>query len=212
MPADCQCPQKRCRGVDVEPQALPRYACPVDTGLRQLLPYDKWAAGCSTGECADTVSATFQSPSPHASKQWHGHAARPVAVHVKYHAGRGLQAQRDCWRRSTQYPDLAARHDAEIHRRESVRERQTARTHSAPCDSDPCRSALAPQGESTLADTVRLLLPASRGEDHGPTTRHVSALRGEPHNHGSVWPHATPAVGTSVPPTWSSGFYLDHRE
>src|SRR5215510_15340445 len=211
MPVDCQCPQKRRHGADIEPQALPRGACPVGGGLRQQSPYDKWAAGCSTGECADKVPATFQSPSPRASKQWHWHAVKPVAVHAKYRAGRGFQAQRDCWRRSTQYPDLAARHDAETHRRESGRERQTARTHSAPCDSGPCRSALAPQGENTPTDTVRLLLLASRGEDHDPTTRHVSALRGEPHNHGSVWPHATPAVDTSVPPTWSAGFFLCHQ-
>src|SRR5712691_1811330 len=210
MLADCQCPQKRRRGADIVPQALPRDACPVGGELRQPSPYDKWAAGCSTGECADTVSATFQSPSPRASKRWHWHAVKPVAVHAKYHAGRGPQAQRDCSRRSTQYPGLAARHDAETHHRESGREHQTARRHSAPCDSDPCRSTLVPRGGSTPADTVRLLLPASRGQDHGPTTRHVSALQGEPHNHGSVQPHATLAVDTSVRPTWSTGFSLCH--
>ena len=106
------------RDADVERQALRRCACPAGIGLRQRSPYDKWAAGCSTGESADRVSATLQSPSLHASKQWHGRAARPVAVHAKYHAGKGLQTQRDCWRRSTRYPGLAARHDAENHRRE----------------------------------------------------------------------------------------------
>src|SRR5262249_45501301 len=212
MPVDCRFPQKRHRGADVKQQALPRGAYPVGGGLQPQSPYDKWAADRSTGKFVDKVSATFQSPAPRASKQWHWHALRPVAVHAKYHAGRGLQTRRDCWHRSTQYPGLAARHDAETHHRESVRERQTAHTHSAPCDSDPCQSALAPRGGSTPADTARLLLPASRGEDHGPTTRHGSALQGEPHNHGSVQPRASPAVGTSVLPTWSAGFSLCHRE
>src|SRR5262245_63405743 len=210
MPADCQGPQKRRRDADVERPTLPRCACPVGGGLRQQSPYDKWAVGCSTDEFADKVPATFQPPSPRASKQWHRHAVRPVAVHAKYHAGREPQAQRDCSHRSTQYPGRAARHDAETHHRESVRERQTARTHSAPCDSDPCQSTLAPRGGSTPADTVRLLLPASRGEDHGPMIRRVSTLPGAPHNRGSVWPHANPAVGTSVPPTWPVGFSLYH--
>src|SRR4029450_13035662 len=201
MPADCQCPQKRHRDADVEPPTLPRCACPVGGGPRRQSPCDKWAAGCSTGESADKELATLQPPSPRVSKQWHEPAARPIVVRAKYHAGRGPQAQRDCSRRSTQYRGQAARHDAETHRRESVRERQTARTHSAPCDSDPCQSTLAPRGGNMPADTVRLLLPASRGEDHGPTIRRVSTLPGAPHNRGSVWPHANPAVGTSVPPT-----------
>ena len=194
-------------------QDLLHDACPAGGGLRQLSPYDKWAAGCSTRRiCRQSVGNVAVS---HLHARQHngiGTPLKPVAVHAKCHAGRGFQTQRDCWRRSTQYPGLAARHDAETHRRESARERQTAHTHSARCDSDPCRSALVPQGGSTPADTVHLLLPASRAGDHDPTTRPVNALQGVPHNPGSVRPHASPAVGTSVPPTWSAGFSLCHPE